>query len=284
MNLTALRTFLAIVETGSLVRASDRLNVTQSTVTARLKSLEQELGQVLINRQKSGASLTAAGVRLRRYAETISELWRQARQEAALPDGMNAVCNLACHPDLWPHLGQRLFEIIRMSQPSVAISVWHGGQTDLNGWLVSGLADVALTYWPNAHQLQTVYPLKTDRLRRVSTRADSPVKFDPDYIYVEAGDEFGRQHAASYADTDAARLSFGSAMLGLEHMLKQGGSAYLPERIAAPDIQAGRLFHIPSAPEFHRNSFVVVNKTATGGWPWFEPALRALQTPDERTP
>ena len=86
MNLTALQTFLAIVETGSLVRASDRLNVTQSTVTARLKSLEDEIGQILITRQKSGAVMTAAGGRLKRYAETMMDLWRQAQQETSLPN------------------------------------------------------------------------------------------------------------------------------------------------------------------------------------------------------
>ena len=71
MNLSELRTFLTIVETGSLVRASHILNVTQSTVTARLKSLEDEIGQTLIIRNKSGATMTAAGVRLHRYADTI---------------------------------------------------------------------------------------------------------------------------------------------------------------------------------------------------------------------
>ena len=53
MNITSLKTFLAIVETGSLVRASEKLHVTQSTVTARLKTLEDELGQILLTRQKS---------------------------------------------------------------------------------------------------------------------------------------------------------------------------------------------------------------------------------------
>ena len=96
MNLSELRTFLTIVETGSLIRASERLNVTQSTVTARLKSLEEEVGQSLITRNKSGAVMTAAGVRLHRYADTIANLWQQARQETALPDGMAGTCNLAC--------------------------------------------------------------------------------------------------------------------------------------------------------------------------------------------
>ncbi len=49
MNLVNLETFLKIVETGSLVRASEALNVTQSTVTARMKSLENELGQTLLS-------------------------------------------------------------------------------------------------------------------------------------------------------------------------------------------------------------------------------------------
>ena len=80
MNLQEIRTFLAIVECGSLVKASERLNVTQSTITARLKGLEEEIGQTLIVRQKSGAIPTAAGQRLQRYAQTISELWRQAQQ------------------------------------------------------------------------------------------------------------------------------------------------------------------------------------------------------------
>ena len=60
MNIVSLQTFLAIVETGSLVRASQKMNVTQSTVTARLKTLEDEIGQVLLNRQKSGTTLTPA--------------------------------------------------------------------------------------------------------------------------------------------------------------------------------------------------------------------------------
>ncbi len=170
MNLIELRTFLTIIETGNLVRASEQLNVTQSTVTARLKSLEDELGQVLINRKKSGASLTAAGVRLQRYANTISDLWWQARQETALSDSLSAVCNFACHPDLWPQMGSKMIDYIRSNHPSVALSVWHGNQSDLTNWLNAGLTNISLSYWPNANQKQSVLPLITDQLILVSTR------------------------------------------------------------------------------------------------------------------
>ena len=92
MNITALQTFLAIVDTGSLVRASQVLHVTQSTVTARLKSLEDEIGQQLLNRQKSGTTLPPAGTRLLGYARIMTGLWRQAKYETSLPERAGPPC------------------------------------------------------------------------------------------------------------------------------------------------------------------------------------------------
>ena len=74
MNFDEIQTFLAIIETGSLVAASRRLHVTQSTVTARMNTLEAELGQKLLHRIKSGAELTSAGFKFQRYAEVMTQL------------------------------------------------------------------------------------------------------------------------------------------------------------------------------------------------------------------
>jgi len=134
MNLNELKTFLAIIETGSLVKAAAQLNVTQSTVTARLKSLEDALGQTVIHRHKSGATLTAAGERLRKYAGTMNDLWTQARQDIALPDGLSALCNMSCDTDLWTGLGEEMFQHIRRTQPNVALSVWQSGPVEIAGW------------------------------------------------------------------------------------------------------------------------------------------------------
>ena len=276
MNLTVLQTFLSILEAGSLVRASSQLNVTQSTVTARLQSLEDELGQPLINRHKTGVTPTAAGLRLKRYAETMTDLWRQARQETSLPETMSALCNIGCHGDLWPGLGRVLFEEIRRRQPAVALSVWSGGQSDLRGWLDSGLTDLSLTYWPATQPRQAMRELPPDRLVLVSTRADAPVRFDPGYVFVEAGEEFGRWHAAAFADADTAKVSFGSATLGLEFILAHGGSAYLPERLIAEHLADGRLHAVSGAPEFERPTYLLANRAAAARWPWLEESLAAI--------
>ena len=275
MNLQELRTFLAIVETGSLVRASGVLNVTQSTVTARLKSLENEVGQTLLNRTKSGITLTAAGVRLHRYADTISDLWRQARQETALPDGMSGVFNLACEIDLWPKFGERFFQELQAAHPEIALSVWQGSQSDVAKWLEEGKSDAAFTYRSAVSQKQGQIAMGTDELVLVSSLEGGPIQFDPSYVFVEAGDVFGRDHAAAYANAGTARISFGNATLGLEHLLRSGGSAYLPRRLAQEAVDQHRLHWLPNGPTFSRSLFFNYNKAARVAWEWLDPIIEA---------
>lgn len=272
MNLSELRTFLAIVETGSLVQASVRENVSQSTVTARLKTLEQELGQTLITRQKSGASLTPAGMRLLRYAETISDLWQQARQETSLPEGVEQACNMACHPDLWPAFGDQMFNYIRTTQPKIALSIWTGGQHDLGQWFDGGRVDLAISYWRAG---QTAQVISVEKLVLFSDRPNRPIRFDTGYVYVEHGDEFGQAHAIAYADANTARLSFGSAMLACDHILQHGGSAYLPERIAARHVREGRLVELADAPVFERDIYLIKRSGSLSSWDWLDAAISA---------
>ncbi len=63
-----LRTFLAIAESGSLVRAAGKLNVTQPAVTKILAELEADIGQPLVERTRQGIVLTASGHILLSYA------------------------------------------------------------------------------------------------------------------------------------------------------------------------------------------------------------------------
>lgn len=277
MNLSNLQTFLAIVETGSLIRASEQLNVTQSTVTARLKTLEDDLGQTLFVRQKSGATLTARGVKLRRYAEVMVELWQQARQETALPEGIEALVNIGCHSDLRKGLGQTLLNTIRSSGPNLAASAWSGSTSDLSQWLSSGLIDLAITYHTATEDGFRLHGLADERLILVSSKPNSPMRFDPNYIFVEGGEQFGRDHAAFYADADTARLSFGAPNWALEHLLEQGGSAYLPASMVQTHLAAGTLYPITDAPSFNRKTYLIVNEKATASWEWLPNVIAALK-------
>ena len=69
------RTFLEIIHTGSFLKAADRLHVTQTTVSARIRTLEQSLGNRLFVRSRNGVTLTAAGREFERYAQSFVQVW-----------------------------------------------------------------------------------------------------------------------------------------------------------------------------------------------------------------
>lgn len=278
MNIVTLQTFLAIVETGSLVRASQMMNVTQSTVTARLKTLEDEIGQVLMNRQKSGATLTPAGSKLLRYARIMTGLWRQAKFETTLPEGLNSVCTFGCDRELWHGPGRRFFYDILSEHPDIALSVHQGSSRDLEIWLQEGAVDVILTYEAVARGNQTVHELPPERLVLYSTRPDAPITGNPDYVFVDHGADYRRMHAESYHDAGVARISFDCSWWALQFILDNRGSAYLPEALASRFLRNQQLFEIEKAPVYKRKKCLVVNDSVAQNWDWFKPLVERLRT------
>ncbi len=79
MEVRQLEAFLAVADIGSFTRAAARLHLTQPTVTARIKALEQEVGSALLDRRSSGITLTTAGTALLPYAREIVALTARAR-------------------------------------------------------------------------------------------------------------------------------------------------------------------------------------------------------------
>jgi DNA-binding transcriptional LysR family regulator len=78
MEFDQLRTFLAVLEHKSFVRAGQALHVGQSTVSFHVKALEQRLGATLLERGRGSVAPTAAGRVLQPYAERILSLCDEA--------------------------------------------------------------------------------------------------------------------------------------------------------------------------------------------------------------
>lgn len=278
MNIVSLQTFLAIVETGSLVRASHKMNVTQSTVTARLKTLEDELGQQLLNRHKSGTTLTPAGTKLLRYARIMTGLWRQAKHDTALPAGLESICTFGCDRELWHGPGRGFFNGVITGHPEMAVSVIQGSARELETYLNEGMADVIMTFDSAARGNQTVHPLPPEELVLYSNRPNTPIDCDPLYIFVDHGEEFRREHDEAYHNAGVARISFDSSWWALQCILDRGGSAYLPRALAKPFQEAGRLYESEGAPVFNRKKNLIVNDSAAQNWGWFTPLVAVLRT------
>jgi DNA-binding transcriptional LysR family regulator len=97
MDATDLKVFEAVATTGSMNKAALELNTVQSNVTARIKSLEDEVGFALFERTNRGVTLTAAGTRLLPFAARAAGLLEDARRAVAdegTPSGALAIGSL----------------------------------------------------------------------------------------------------------------------------------------------------------------------------------------------
>ncbi|UVI33639.1 LysR family transcriptional regulator [Paenibacillus spongiae] len=85
MNIGDIRIFMAVVEHGSVSRAAEELGYVQSNVTARIRSLEQEIGRPLFHRHRRGMTLNVEGRKLVTYGEQLLRLMNEMNK--AFQDG-----------------------------------------------------------------------------------------------------------------------------------------------------------------------------------------------------
>lgn len=255
MDITLVRTFLAIAEHGNFVRAAAQLNVTQSTVSARIKLLEDMLGRPLFRRSKAGATITPAGTRFRPFAEKLVQTWEHARQEVGLPADFAHILTVGAEFTLWERLLVRWIPWIRNAIPDVAIRTDVGSSDYLMRQLLDGLLDVAVTYTPRHRTGLVIEPLMEEELILVATASDPGRPDGESYIYVDWGPEFRLEHTRAFPELGAPVIAVSYGPLALQHMLQNGGCAYLPRRMVRPMLESGRLVARPDLPSFRRPSY-----------------------------
>lgn len=250
------RTFLTVVATGSFVRSADRLHVTQSTVSARMRALEDQLGCRLFVRNKSGATLTPAGHQFHKHATTLVRTVDQARQDAGIAQGFRAVLTVGGRFALWVELLMRWLPQMRKLAPDVSLRAEIDVEAGLMSRLVDRSMDIGVMYTPESRPGLTVEFLLEEQLVMVSSKSKSS---DPSegYVYVDWGPEFHVKYSMSFPEFGTPALVVGIAWLGLQHILNDGGSGYFPMRLVRPYLATGRLFQVEHAPTFTLPAYMV---------------------------
>jgi DNA-binding transcriptional LysR family regulator len=265
MDVELARTFLEIVNTRSFVRAATHLNVSQTTVSARIRSLEERLGRSLFFRNKNGAALTPAGEQFLHYAPMFVQLWERARHQVAVPPGSRAVLALGGEPNLWQLSLLPWLHWMRRIAPDIALRVQVGLPEGLMGQVADGVLDIAVMYAPQQRPGLRVELLLEEKLVLVSTDPAASASDPPGYVYVDWGPDFALHHGLSFPDATNPGLFVGLGPLALEYVLEAGGSGYFRQRAVAPHIAAGKLHLVAAAPSFFYPIYAVCSSQADEG-------------------
>lgn len=256
MDIDQIRTFLAVAANGSFLEAANRLHVTQSTVSARIQNLEAYLGTRLFVRNRAGASLTPAGRRFMRHAKSLVLTLEQARHDVGLPSRFRASITVGARIALWEGFLPEWVGRMRETAPDISIRSEISFEEDLMRRLIAGTLDIGLMYTPQHSPGIQIEHLFDETLALLSTDPATPWP-DPNYVYVDWGPAFYAQHSNNYPDVERPAQVVNIGWLGVQLILSNGGSCFLPMRMAEPLIEAGKLFHVPDSPRFRLPAYMV---------------------------
>src|SRR5690606_13693200 len=183
MDTELARTFLSVVAAGNFVKAAEKLFVTQSTVSARIQSLEQQLGCRLFERNKAGSTLTPAGRLFQKHATALLRTVERARQDAGIAQGFRASLTLGGRVGGWEGLLRPLLGGLREQAEAVARRAETGSEEDFMQGLVEGRVDIAIMYPQQSGPGLIVERLADEELVLVSSRPAVPDPREPGYVY-----------------------------------------------------------------------------------------------------
>lgn len=166
---------IAVASEKSFSRAAELCGVTQPTLSAGVKQLEDTLGVLLVNRSSRFHGLTAEGERVLEWAKRIVGDTRAMRQEVrTLKEGLSGQLRMAVIPTALG-LVSTLTTPYREKHPAVRFSVISASSTEVLAMLDNLEIDAGLTYLDNEPlgRVRTV-PMCSERYQLLTT-ADNPL-------------------------------------------------------------------------------------------------------------
>lgn len=251
---TSLRQFgclIALAEARSFRAAALRLGMSQPALSAQIRTLEQALGIVLVERRAAGAELTPMGREALTRIRAIMEGARALEDFAAgARKTLSGRLTLGVSPTVGPYLLPHVVARLHRRHPDLRLSVREGAPADLERELLEGAHDAILAQLPLRGDALAVEELFRERLLLIvatdhplaTAGAVSPeqlagldvLTLDPRYRL--------REQVETVCETFGARLSQdyeGSSLDALRVMTgMNAGVAFVPELYARSEIRA----------------------------------------------
>ena len=161
-----LRTLVALRDAGSLVRAAQLLNLTQSALSHQIKLLEDRYAAPLFERKSVPPQFSAAGLRLLALADTLLPQIAEAERDVArLLDGQTGQLRIAvechtCFDWLMPAM-----DAFRHRWPEVELDIVSGFHADPIGLVHQNRADVAIVSELDEAEAVDYHPLFSFEIR-----------------------------------------------------------------------------------------------------------------------
>ena len=176
MEIRVLRYFLEIAREENMTRASERLHVSQPTLSKQMKELEEELGKKLFRRGSASIHLTDEGMLLRKRAEDILSMVDKTTDEfKALDEVTGGDVYIGCAESYQIRYLAEIIKEFRVRYPLLKYHILSGDTAQVAERLDRGLLDFAVIVEPPNLQKYNYIELPEADTWGVVMRKDCPL-------------------------------------------------------------------------------------------------------------
>lgn len=258
MNLHQLETLYWLAQLQNYQRVADKLRLSQPAISARINTLEETLGALLIDRSKAHFSLTDQGYDVVQYAERMLDLRDSMVRKISEPDSERNRLRIAAASLSVMTLAPRLFDALAQRFPNLICDVISASDHQLAQHIEAGSVDVAfLSNAPPTVQVSKLFTVHYE-IRWIAHRdliapgrktyRVEDLKRLPIIHYPRTSPLFPMTEAyLGETQLSAASRHSANSLGTIVQMLKQRmGIAAIPAIAVAEEIEAGELAVLPA--------------------------------------
>ncbi|NGM82484.1 LysR family transcriptional regulator [Paenibacillus sp. 7124] len=259
MNIVHLETFIIVCKYGNFTEAAKHLYVPQPTVTNRINQLEDELGQELFARGKSGkrnVQLTRAGERFLPHAQSVIDTLKMAKQEITHTTSLSIGSSVPLSHPLIYNVIQDLSNL----NEHLNIHLIFLESSSILKALVDNVVDVAFTTDLMMNTCYQSYPLGSEEFNLILP-TEHPLSNQPllenftcmkeeNIIFYEPY----KNNIADLTDLDFKKKLYSNQVEVIKSLIhEQHGVCFLPPMILEKEIKNNEMVSIPLSENIQLN-------------------------------
>ena len=248
--------FLEVTNALNFSRASERLGISQPSLSLAIKRLEQTIGTDVFIRHKQGVTLTQAGKQLLLHVRQLLQFWETTRSQAlASQQEIQGNFTLGCHSTIAIHMVSKFLPSLLDKHPKLEIHLKHNISRKIMEQVINLSIDIGMVVNPIKHPDLIIRKLQTDEITFWSASEPHPSQDIHSGQAILICDPAMTQVNTLLKKIKKMNLSFGRIVTSdnlevMANLIANGcGIGILPTCVA--ESQTPQLKKIPNAPVFH---------------------------------
>jgi DNA-binding transcriptional LysR family regulator len=285
LEIRQLRTFMSIVKLGNFSQAAQFLAYTQSTVTTHIQLLEKELNTVLFERFGHQLMLTTDGERLYDYAEKITKLAEDAKNELDNSEVPRGPIIIGMPESLCVYSLTDLLKEYTSLYPNVELKIKFGIGSDFRNLLRKNMMDLAFFLDPKMKEIDLVNKfLWSESIVMVASPSHTLTKSielgvqdlqEQKLIFIDSGTSYQTMLKDELAKANVRPktiLEICQIQTIKQFVISNLGISFLPLSAVKEEVEAGTLIILPwRGTEFQVNAYLAYHKDK-----WLSHAIQAF--------